>query len=82
MQHKGLGKADRLAHQPFDPRPSREMLTLDLLRVARAGAVDFMGEVPSVGTPRVCVIARDAEGLEQRLQLQKHLVFPSTKDVG
>ena len=58
------------------------MFALDLLRVALAGAVDFRGEVPLVGTPRVCILARDAKGIEQRLQLQKHFVLTPPEDIG
>ena len=50
--------------------------------IAFVGAVDFGDEVPSVGPSRVWIIAREAEGLEQSLQLQKHLVLTSTKDIG
>lgn len=57
------------------------MFTLDLLRVALARAVDFRGEVPLEGTPIVCIVVRDAKGLEQRLQLYKDFVRAPAKDV-
>ena len=40
VMHLGrAGKADRLAHQAFDPGAQREVLALDLLRVALARLV-------------------------------------------
>src|SRR5262245_20263529 len=57
------------------------MLAFDLLRVALARTMDSRGEIPFVRAPRVCVIARDAEGLKQGLQLQKHLVRTPTENV-
>ena len=51
------------------------------MRVALARAVDFRGEVPLEGTPIVCIVVRDAKGLEQRLQLYKDFVRAPAKDV-
>src|SRR5882762_4445965 len=55
------------------------MLALDLLSIALAGAVDFRGEVSLVGTPVICIVARDAKGLQQGSELQEHLVLSTTK---
>jgi len=58
------------------------MLALDFLRVAFAGAVDFGCQMPCVRTPMVRIKACEAEGLQQRLELQKDLIFPTAKDIG
>jgi hypothetical protein len=57
------------------------MVALDVLRVVFARAVDLRREAPFVGTPSVCGIAREAEGLEHRLQLHTDLVCAPTTDL-
>src|SRR5262249_38413526 len=49
MQLGRAGKADRLAHQAFDPGAQREVLALYLLRVALARVVRIRLEMPRVG---------------------------------
>ena len=56
-----LGKAEHLAHQAFDPGAQRQMLPLDLLRVALARLELICSEVTRIGAPRVCIIAPDAK---------------------
>jgi hypothetical protein len=55
------------------------MFALDLLRVplARIGLVGI--EMPHVRAPIIGVIARDAKRLEQRFELQNHLIVPPPK---
>ena|SRR5215470_7471996 len=77
----GFGETNRLAHQTFDPCSSCEMLALDLLRVALAGAMNRGLELPLVSTPIVCIVVRDTKGLKQCFQLYKDLVLAPTKDV-
>ena len=58
------------------------MLTLDFLRVPFAWAVLVGIEMPRVGTPRIGIIAGQPEGLQQRFEPQKDLIFAAPKDVG
>src|SRR5262249_43290520 len=58
------------------------MLALDFLSVSFAWAVLVGVQMPAVGTPMIRVVTGQAEGLEQRFELQKDLVFAATKDVG
>ena len=82
VMHLGRsGKADRLAGEPFDPGPQGQMFALDLLRVPLARLVLVGIEMPGVRAPIIGVIARDAKRLEQRFELQKHLILPPPKDI-
>src|SRR5919198_6556761 len=58
------------------------MLTFDFLRVAFAWAVLVGVEVTRVSAPRIGIIPGQPEGLQQRFEPQKDLVFAATKDVG
>src|SRR6266545_3873370 len=58
------------------------MLALDFLCVAFAWAMHVGVEVTRVGSPIIGVVAGQPEGLQQRLELQKDVVFAATKDVG
>src|SRR5215510_6607751 len=58
------------------------MLALDFLRVPFAWAVLVGVQMSGVGTPMIRVVAGQSEGLEERFELQKDLVFAATKDVG
>ena len=63
VMHLGrAGKADRLAHQAFDPGAQRQVLALNLLRVALARLVRIRLEMTRVRAPIVCIIPRDAKG--------------------
>jgi hypothetical protein len=61
------GKADRLAGEPLNPGPQRQMCALNLLHVPlaqlRLGGI----EMPAVRAPILSVIAPDAKRLEQLL---------------
>ena len=48
-------KAERLAHQAFNPGAQRQVCPLDLLRVALARLVHIRIEVTRIGTPVVCI---------------------------
>src|SRR5215471_6195749 len=58
------------------------MLALDFLRVAFAWAVLVGVEVTRVGPPIIGIIAAQPEGLQQRFEPQKDLIFAAPKDVG
>src|SRR5262245_12641228 len=64
------GKADRLAHQAFDPGVHREVLARDLLRVALARVGRIRLEMPRGGAPRVRLILRNAQRFQQAFALQ------------
>jgi hypothetical protein len=57
-------KADRLAHQTLDTCASRQMLPLEVLRVALARMVRFGIEVTPVCSPIICLKACDPKGLQ------------------
>ena len=58
------------------------MFAFDLLGVPFARTMHVGIQMPGVGPPIVRVVAGEAEGLQQRLELQKDLVFAAPKDVG
>src|SRR2546425_3709589 len=58
------------------------MLALDFLCVAFAWAMHVGVEVTRIGTPIIGIVASEPEGLQQRLELQKDLIFAAPKDVG
>ena len=55
------------------------MLALDLLRVAFAWAMLGGVEGTRGGTPIIGIGAGQPEGLQQRLELQKDLIFTATQ---
>src|SRR5882724_5287374 len=58
------------------------MLAFDLLRVALARAVNLRLQMPRVDAPMICRILCNPKRLQQSLQLQKHLILASPKDIG
>jgi hypothetical protein len=64
-----LGKADRLAHQAFNPGAQRQMLPLDLLRGALARLVRIGIEVTRIRTPTVRLIPFDSKRFQQGFEL-------------
>src|SRR5262245_46596407 len=82
MHLRGFREADRLANQAFDACPQCQVLALDLLGVPFARTMYVGIQMPGVGPPIVRVVAGEAEGLQQRLELHKDLVFAAPKDVG
>ena len=68
------GKADRLAGEPLDPGPQRQMFALDLLHMPLARMMVGGIEMPGVRAPIIGVITPDAKRLVQLFELQKHLV--------
>src|SRR5215813_12415151 len=58
------------------------MLALDFLGVAFAWTMHVGVQMPSVGAPIIGGVAGQPEGLQQRFELQKDLVFAAPKDRG
>src|SRR4029450_3409428 len=58
------------------------MLALDFLCIAFAWAVLVGVEVTRVGPPIISIIAAQPEGLQQRFESHKDLIFAAPKDVG
>ncbi len=56
-----LGKTNRTAHQPLDPRPQIDMLALDLLGLRFAHRVLLGVNMPFVSTPPIGVKSADAK---------------------
>jgi hypothetical protein len=77
-----LRKTDRPAYPPLAPRAQGDMLALDVLGMCRPNRVLLCLHMPLVGTPTVGAIARDAQGLQPRLEFQKDRVLPSPKHLG
>jgi hypothetical protein len=67
----GLGKTDRPADQPLDPRTQVNVLALDLLRVCLPDRVLLGLQMPLVGTPGVREIARDTKRCNNCWSLRK-----------
>ena len=82
VMHLGrAGRADRLAHQAFVSGAQRQVLPLNVLRVALAWLVRIRLEMTRVRAPIVCIIPRDAKRFQQGFAFQKHLIFAAPKDV-
>ena len=58
------------------------MLTLDLLGIPFARAVNVLIQMPGICAPMVSIKASEPEGREQRFELQKNFIFATTKDIG
>src|SRR5258706_10760109 len=58
------------------------MLPLDLLGVPFAWAVHLGVQMPGICAPMVGIKTGEAEGLEQRFQLEKNIIFAAAKDIG
>jgi hypothetical protein len=71
----GLGKTDRPADQPLDPRAQVHVLALDLLGVCLPHVMLRGIEMPFVGTPLVGAIARDAKMCNTRAVSRMPLAF-------
>ena len=81
VMHRGrAGKADRLAHQAFGPGAQRQVLPLNVLRVALARLVLFRSEMTRVRAPGVRRIARDAKRFQQGLELETHRIVAAPQD--
>ena len=81
VMHLGrAGKADRLAHQAFGPGAQRQVLPLNVLRVALAQLVLFRSEMTRVRAPGVRRIARDAKRFQQGLELETHRIVAAPQD--
>src|SRR5262252_4500962 len=78
----GLGKTDRPAYQPLDPRAQVHVLALDLLRVCLPDRVLLCSQMPPVGTPAVREIARDTKRIQQLLELQEDIILPASEHIG
>jgi len=76
-----LGKAECAPHQPLNPGPQIDMLTLDFLGVVFARLVMLGVDMPLVSTPAIGVIRRDTKGFQRRFELQKNFVLASAKDL-
>ncbi len=57
------------------------MLPLDLLGVAFACSMLSRVQVARVRAPMICIIMREPEGLQQRLELAKDGILATTKDL-
>ena len=77
-----LGKAQRATHEPLNPGPEIDVLALDFLRILLAHVVLLGIDMPLVGSPAIRVKLRDAKGLQQLLEFQKHVILPSSEHIG
>src|SRR5439155_18854126 len=62
-------EADCLSDQAFDPRPKRQMLTLDLLGILFAWAMHVGVQIPGVCAPMIRIETGQPKGLEQCFEL-------------
>jgi hypothetical protein len=77
-----FGKAHGATYEPFHPGRQIEVFALDFLCMLLANVMLLWGDMLLVGAPSVGGEAGDAKRLQQRLQLQKHRIFPSPTDRG
>ncbi len=77
-----LGKADRPADQPLDPRAQGDGLACDLLRVFLPNRVLLCLDILLVGPPAVGAILRDAKRLQQRFERHEDGILPSSEYIG
>jgi hypothetical protein len=76
-----LRKANRATDEPFDPGPEIDVLAFDLLRVLFADHVLCRVEMSLVRPPPIRIKPCDPKRLQEGLQLEKHLILPSSKDI-
>ena len=69
------GKADRLAHQAFNPGAQRQVLPLDFLCMALARLGRIRIEMTRVCAVIVRIIPWDTKRFQQGFELQKHRIF-------
>ena len=82
IMHGGrFGKANCPAYKALDPRPQIDMFALDFLGVLLADHVLLRGEMPLVGTPSIRIKPCDVKRRQERLQLEKDVILPSSKDI-
>ena len=74
-----LGKTQRAADKPLDPRPQIDMLALDFLCVLLAHLMLHGIEMARIGPPAIGKIARDTQGLQECFALYKNRVLPSSE---
>jgi hypothetical protein len=76
-----FGKTDRATHEPLDPCTQIDVLAFDLLRMGFANRVLRGIEMTLVGAPAIGIEAGDVKGCQELLQLERHLILPSPKDI-
>ena len=82
VQGFGLGKTERPADQPLEPRAHVHRLALDLLAVCLPHLLLRSRAMPFVGPPPVGERARAATGLQQRLAFSKDGGLPPSAPLG
>ena len=81
VHRRRLGKADRAAYKPFNPRPQIDVFAFDFLCIGLAHFVLRGVNMALVGTPPIGVEAVDPKRLKQRFELQKDGILPPPKNV-
>src|SRR5262252_6768755 len=81
MHLRSFREAARLPCQTFNPGPQRQMFALNLLGIAFAWAVHLSVQMPRVRAPMIRMKTGEPEGLQQRFQLQKDLIFASSEHI-
>ena len=76
-----FGKTDRPAYPPLEPRAPVDVLALDLLRIGLPYGVLRSSKRPLVSLPAIGALARDAQGLQPRLELHADVSLPSAEDI-
>ena len=77
-----FGKANSATHEPLDPCPQIDMFALDFLCVFLANVVLLWVDMPLVSPPPIRLKAADPKRLQQRFELQKDRVLPSSQYIG
>ena len=80
MELHRFRKTDGFTDEALNTRPERQMLALDFLCIPFAWTMRFGVQMALVRPPMIRIKTGEPEGLQQRFQLQKHLVFAAAKD--
>src|SRR5262245_39309969 len=81
MHLNGFGEADHFTGKPLDACAERQVFPFNCLRMALARLVLSRIYMSRVRTPVIGIEARDAKWLQQRFELQKHLILATPKDI-
>jgi hypothetical protein len=81
VHEHGLGETNGFAGQAFEARTERQMFAFDLLGVDFADGMSSGGKMTVINPGGIGVKMFQPKGLEQLVQLDKHLIRPTPKRI-
>jgi hypothetical protein len=75
------GETNRATHETLNPGAQIDVLAFDLLRIRFANRVLRGIDMALVGSPAISREVGDVKRRSEFLQLEKHLILPSPKDI-